>query len=192
MRKLTFCDCKDFSKEMSDTFQSIFVNDEYSTVSVIAMYNEAKEIIRELLILGYDMQMVEMFNPEYYGKDVPYIISISNCENNKVGELWCESFLRENGYLKESSDVAYIVDNCSSQVLKHIESSCVIEVNFNEEKKIIQKSLYEVNGKEVSREEFIKFHDAISDKYLDGIRDMLLTHCSIMDEINQMSRLLRL
>ena len=54
------------------------------------------------------------------------------------------------------------------------------------------KSTYKVNGKECSKEEFDKKYEEFEEMYLDNIRDMLLSYCEFMDEVNEWrSRMLR-
>ena len=54
------------------------------------------------------------------------------------------------------------------------------------------KSTYKINNKEVSKEEFDKKYKEFEEMYLDNIRDMLLSYCEFMDEMNEWrSRLLR-
>ena len=44
---------------------------------------------------------------------------------------------------------------------------------------------YAVNGKSVDKETYEKAIEDIQEKYLDGIRDMLLRYCEIQDEMNK-------
>ena len=54
------------------------------------------------------------------------------------------------------------------------------------------KSVYKINNKEVSKEEFDKKYEEFEEMYLDNIRDMLLSYCEFMDEVNDWrSRMLR-
>ena len=54
------------------------------------------------------------------------------------------------------------------------------------------KSVYKINNKEVSKEEFDKKYEEFEEMYLDNIRDMLLSYCEFMDEVNEWrSRMLR-
>ena len=50
---------------------------------------------------------------------------------------------------------------------------------------------YKVNGKEVDKNEYEKAIEDIEEKYLDGIRDMLLRYCEIQDEMNEWRKLFR-
>lgn len=49
---------------------------------------------------------------------------------------------------------------------------------------------YKVNGKSVDKETYKKSIEDIEEKYLDGIRDMLLRYCEIQDEMNEWRKLL--
>ena len=53
------------------------------------------------------------------------------------------------------------------------------------------KSIYKVNGKECSKEEFDKKYEEFEEMYLDNIRDMLLSYCEFMDEVNEWRKLFR-
>ena len=54
------------------------------------------------------------------------------------------------------------------------------------------KSVYKINNKEVSKEEFDKKYEEFEEMYFDNIRDMLLSYCEFMDEVNDWkSRFLR-
>ena len=54
------------------------------------------------------------------------------------------------------------------------------------------KESYFINGKSVDKSEFDKKYEEFEEMYLDNIRDMLLSYCEFMDEVNEWrSRLLR-
>ena len=40
---------------------------------------------------------------------------------------------RENGYLDDDSAIIYVMDNCSSTALKHLDSGAIFEVSVGEE-----------------------------------------------------------
>ena len=104
----------------------------------------------------------------------------------------------------------YILDNCSSKVIPHCKGKIVYEVsvgidenNCNNHSECVckkdekltttsysAKSVYKVNGKECSKEEFDKKYGEFEEMYLDNIRDMLLSYCEIMDEMNHWRKLL--
>ena len=51
------------------------------------------------------------------------------------------------------------------------------------------KSVYKVNGKEVSKEEYEKVLDKFSDKYMDSVQDILLNHLEFIDEMRNFAKL---
>ena len=206
MKNLYFNDYEAFACEVADTFDDICKEDDFDDIAIIAHYDEAKQIIREILCLGYDLNSIELKNPELGYDDVPYIISV--CGIDSEHEVWCEPMIRDNGkYIDDESLIIYVLDNCSSEVLKHLDSECIFEVGIEDEcscdececdcKKnekptttIASKSTYRVNGKEVDEETFEKALTGIEDKYLDNVRDMLLSYCEFMDEVNEWRKLL--
>ena len=200
MERLEFNDYEDFACEIADIFDDICKNDDFNDIAIIAHYDEAKQIIREILCFGYDLNTIELKNPELGYDDVPYVISI--CGIDSEHEVWCESMIRDDGkYIEDESSVIYVLDNCSSEVLKHLDSECIFEVGIGDEcgcdececacKKdekptttTSTKSTYKINNKEVSKEEFDKKYEEFEEMYLDNIRDMLLNYCTFMDEVN--------
>ena len=208
MERLEFNDYEEFACEVADTFDDICKNDDFDDIAIIAHYDDAKYIIREILCLGYDINSIELKNPELGYDDVPYVISV--CGIDSEHEVWCEPMVRDNGeYINDESSIIYVLDNCSSEVLKHLDSECIFEVGIGDEcgcdgckcacKKdeksttsSTAKSTYKINNKEVSKEEFDKKYEEFEEMYLDNIRDMMLNYCSFMDEVNDWrSRLLR-
>lgn len=68
----------------------------------------------------------------------------------------------------------------------------VSQFKHDEKPTTTTKSVYKVNGKECSKEEFDKKYEEFEEMYLDNIRDMLLSYCEFMDEVNEWrSRFLR-
>lgn len=54
----------------------------------------------------------------------------------------------------------------------------------------VSSATYKVNGKSVDKETYENAIEDIEEKYLDGIRDMLLRYCEIQDEMNEWRKLL--
>ena len=160
MERLEFNDYEDFACEVSDTFDDIRKNDNFDDIAIIAHYDEAKQIIREILCLGYDLNSIELKDPELGYDDVPYIISV--CGIDSEHEIWCEPMIRDNDeYIDDESSIIYVLDNCSSEVLKHLDSECVFEVGIGEDECSCDEcdcnecdKGFTVNGRPVSKEEF--------------------------------------
>ena len=206
MERLEFNDFEEFACEVADTFDDICKNDDFDDIAIIAHYDEAKQIIREILCLGYDLKSIELKDPELGYDDVPYIVSV--CGIDSEHEVWCEPMIHDNGqYINDESSVIYVLDNCSSEVLKHLDSECIFEVSVSdddcnchececackkdEKTTTTTKSTYKINNKEVSKEEFDKKYEEFEEMYLDNIRDMLLNYCEFMDSVNDWRKLFR-
>ena len=157
MERLEFNDYEEFACEVADTFDIIRQNDDLDDIAIIAHYNEANQIIREILCLGYDLNSIELKNPELGYDDVPYVISVCGIESEY--EVWCEPMVRDNGeYINDESSVIYILDNCSSETLKHLDSECIFEVGVDEECGCDDcEEGFTINGRPVSKEEFDKY-----------------------------------
>ena len=203
MKNLYFDDFEDLACDIADTYDTLDYDDEEDVV-IIAKYEEARQIIKELLYLGYDIHSVEIHDDLWENYDAEYVISLY--EN----EVWCEPMLRENGYIEEDAPFIYVLDNCSSKVIPYCKGKTVYEVTVGDDvcdcdececacKKNEKpttassvKSTYKINNKEVSKEEFDKKYEEFEEMYLDNIRDMLLSYCNFMDEVNDWkSRFLR-
>ena len=148
MERLEFNDYEEFACEVADTFDDI---------AIIAHYDDAKYIIREILCLGYDLNSIELKNPELGYDDVPYIISV--CGIDSEHEVWCEPMIRDNGkYIDDESSVIYVLDNCSSEVLKHLDSECIFEVGIDDDCNCDDcEECLTINGKPATKEEFDRY-----------------------------------
>lgn len=129
MVTLHFDTFEDFACNISDKLDSL--TDEFGTISVIAKYEEAKEIIKELLRMSYNIASIELHDSMYEHYYDEYIISISNTD--AVANVWCEKLKNENGYLYDESNITYIMDNCSQKVVKYCNATFVYEVGVGKE-----------------------------------------------------------
>ena len=198
MRNLYFDDFEDLACAVADTYDALDYRDGEDVV-VIAKYEEARQVIKELLCLGYDIHSIDIHDELCNSYDAEYVISLYD------NSVWCEPILREDGYIEEEAPVIYVLDNCSSKVIPHCKGKNVYEVSVgidedecdcsecackkDEKPATTSKSTtYKINNKEVSKEEFDKKYEEFEEMYLDNIRDMLLNYCSFMDEVNEWRR----
>lgn len=110
--------------------QFIDLNDTFGSISVIALYDEAKQVIAACIRYGLDIVSVEIDNAEYGDYYDEYIITV-----DQEG-LWCEPFKRNNKYIHTESDIVYIFENCNCKVIERCHSDVIYEVctdNYNEE-----------------------------------------------------------
>ncbi len=144
MDRLEFETFKDFACEVADKFDDVIKVDAYNDVSIIAKYEEIKEIFKELVCLGYDLCNITLKMVDWGGYDDEYILSISS------EGIWIEKFKREKGYFEDESTIIYVLDNCSSKIIPYCKGEIVYEVavgdntNDNKDYMIDDKSISEI------------------------------------------------
>lgn len=169
MDRLEFEDYEDFVCEIADNYDSL--EDEFGDIAIIAKYDKAKEILRELLCIGYDVASIDIHDERWENYYDEYIISVSGGKESP--SVWCEKFKRKSGYINDNSSVAYVMDNCSSAIFKYIDSEeiyevCVSEDDLDEYENEYEdtdetddeyevKCSYTVNGKSVNKGTFDKY-----------------------------------
>lgn len=128
IKTLHFENYEDFACAVSDTYDRVKSDDEYNSVDIVAKYEDVKEIIRELVGIGYGIAFIDKFgNPEGDGYDDSFIISLLD------DEIWCEPVKRDDGYIFIEADVVYIFDDCNSKIIPKIESDEIYEVEIGNE-----------------------------------------------------------
>ena len=156
IKTLHFEDYEDFACAVSDVYDRVKSYDEYNSVDVIAKYEDAKEIIRELIGIGYGIAFInELADPEWDGYDDAFVVSLLD------DEIWCEPVKLKDGYIFVEADVVYIFDDCNSKIIPKIEADDVYEVeigneydNCDDDCENSEEERFTVNGKPVSKEEF--------------------------------------
>lgn len=166
IKTLHFKDYEDFACAVSDVYDRVKSDDEYNSVDVVAKYEDAKEIIRELVGIGYGIAFIDGFgDSEWDGYDDAFVVSLLD------DEIWCEPVKRKNDYIFVEADVVYIFDDCNSKIVPKIESDEVYEVeigdfdydcNCHDVTTTTSSTSYEINGKEVTKEEYDKAVEDIS------------------------------
>ena len=64
MERIEFETYEDFVCEVSDKLDIVRKVDEYENVAIIAKYDEANAIVRELLCMGYDIASIHLGKEE--------------------------------------------------------------------------------------------------------------------------------
>ena len=183
MNTLNFVDVYDFVSTIPYIHDNILDKNDGDDISIIAKYDEANEIIKALInIEDYELtSIVDFINPSIELEDTAYndeyIISIT--PDNK---LFIQPFKDEDGYIQDSSTRIYVLSNCSSKVLLHLESDEVYEVIIGDEEfdcencdlysKPVDSSSssttnYFINDKAVSKEEYEDAMAEIDARYQD-------------------------
>lgn len=127
MQNVYFEGYEDLACDIADKYDSINKLEEYKDVAIIAKYEEARQIIKELMCIGYDLHSIVIHDVEYDGYEAEYIISLYD------DELWVEPMMRESGYITDDSPIMYVLGNCSSNVIPYCKGKVMFEVTVGEE-----------------------------------------------------------
>ena len=101
MENLYFDDFEEFACDVSDKYDLVKNSEEYDDVAVVAKYEEARQIVKELAFIGYDLHSIDI-DDEFDGYNAEYIITLYD------NEIFCEPMLREKGYITDDSPVIYV------------------------------------------------------------------------------------
>lgn len=126
IKQIYFKDFTSLACDIADKYDSIKRLDEYEEVAVVAKYEEARQIIKELMCIGYDLHSITMHDVEYDNYNFEYIISLYD------DEIFVEPMVKDNGYLTDDSPVMYVLDNCSSKVIPFCKGKVIFEVSVGE------------------------------------------------------------
>lgn len=125
MRTLYFNDITELCCAISDKHDSL--NNEFDDISVIAKYDEAKEIIKELLCIGHEIISININREEFDDYCDEYIISLN------FDGVWCEKFKQDNGYIHDDSVITFVSNECNSACLPCVESKIVYAFEIDED-----------------------------------------------------------
>lgn len=99
---VSFIDVEDFCSMLDDVF-----SDTKESVSVIAKYHDAKEIIKELVLYGYDFGYI---NLDYEYPDEYEIMVISDC-------IYCDKLKRDGKYITSWATAIYAMEDVNSKCI---------------------------------------------------------------------------
>lgn len=122
MKKKWYEDIEELCEDVVDSYESL--ESDLPTVSVIAKFDEAREVIAGLCGLGYLPYIVNIDAEEYWDE---YLIEVTE------DGIYVKEFKRESGYFNCESDYVFVLDNCSSKVIPKVSAKhSVYEVSVGE------------------------------------------------------------
>ena len=201
--------------DLADTITALLgdIDDDYPVISVYGKYDVIKNILEDLIISGVSIaNEIELqdYDVSYYDKE--FVLYLTKNGVN-VEKIW-----HNDTYYYGSADISFIHEDCNSKLIKYVDSKTIYEFGIDEDEcddddncsceececackkdekfttttTASKSATYKINNKEVSKEEFDKKYKEFEEMYLGNIRDMLLSYCEFMDEMNEWrSRFLR-
>ena len=195
---LTFDDIEDIV--------DIFINKLYHTDKTVALITN-RELVEYAMdeLLTDENVSFKRVDLELEDEDTEYMISVDDDGYMVVQPV--EYY--DDKYFKGIEYAFVDMDGCISQVtidalldrnmpvvLFGYDDECdcgECECDCRKDEKLVTTSsaaTYKINNKEVTKDEFDKEFEKFEEKYLDNIRDMLLSYCEMMDEMNEWRKLL--
>lgn len=191
--------------DLADTIAALSgdIDDDYPVISVYGKYDVIKDILEDLIASGVSIaNEIELqdYDVAHYDKEFVLYLTVNGIN---VEKTW-----NDGTYYYGSADVSFIHEDCNSKLIKYVDSKTIYEFGYDDDEYEDEcecddcyecackkdekpsttssaKSVYKINNKEVSKEEFDKKYEEFEEMYLDNIRDMLLSYCEFMDEVNE-------
>ena len=132
MEKKQYENIMEFCEDLVDTYECL--DEDNMGVSVLAKYEEAKEIISYLCTcIEYDINSIEIESPDCDGYDDEYIISLTDAL------IFCKKNKRSGKYICSESDYVFVFDDCNSKCLEKISANEMYEVSiFDEDEEFLE------------------------------------------------------
>lgn len=126
MKKIDVCCVEEFCEIYNETVEDIAGS--YTYAEIVANYDEARDIIKELVFYGYDIAQVELVDPAFDGYDGEFSIAIIN------DEIYCERAKVGGKYPGSGATIAYFMDDVSHKATSAYDKGTVMyEVHIEDE-----------------------------------------------------------
>lgn len=199
----------DYIEDFVDYVTERVYGDEEPIISVVAKFEEASAIIKELMRLNddIDFENIQLTHPIINDYEGEYVMDIM-LDDGETIFFGVEPAIRDGKYLNVSNDEVYIFEDCNAKLAKSCDKySDVYIVHIGEDDRFEDEgdececpeckarrelaerddTEYYVNDKKVSKSEFDKCKAMIQEakvSYGKELRDALKKHCELMDEVN--------
>lgn len=102
--------------------------DGHNEIMFVCKYNDAKEILRELVFYDHNFKELLLENPEWTGYEDEYYVTIDE------DGVWCKKAKCEDTYLYADGDVIFISGDSSTKVIPKLNDEAIVyEYSFDED-----------------------------------------------------------
>lgn len=108
MKTYKFESIEELCEKVTDTIENM---GEHQIVAVVAKYEDACEIIRELVYYDYNLKEIDLSSPESSEYDDEYEVRV--CD----GEIFCERMKRNCQYILSGANTVYFMSDVNSRVI---------------------------------------------------------------------------
>ena len=146
--------------DLADTITALLgdVNDDYPVISVYGKYDVIKDILEDLIASGVSIaNEIELQDYDVAHYDKEFVLYLTT-DGVNVEKTW-----HEDVYYYGSADISFIHEDCSSKLIKYVDSKTIYEFGYDEDDECDCdecddcEECLTINGRHVSKEEFDKY-----------------------------------
>lgn len=101
-------------------------------ISVFCLYEDAREIISDLIRCGCTAHSIELHPCSSVGYDDEFLISI--IDEDEEYQVRCQPAKMDDGrYVRDYPEIAYVFEDCNSRILQNIKDAYIFEVEYDDE-----------------------------------------------------------
>ena len=134
MKKINVSCVEELCEIYNETVEDIAGS--YTYAEIVANYDEARNIIRELVFYGYDIARIELVDPAFDGYDGEFSIAIIN------DEIYCERAKVDEIYPFSDATIVYFIDDVNHKVTSAYDKGTVMyEVHIVDEEDEVESDI---------------------------------------------------
>ena len=146
--------------DLADTITALLgdIDDDYPVISVYGKYDVIKDILEDLIASGVSIaNEIELQDYDVAHYDKEFVLYLTKNGVN-VEKTW-----NNDTYYYGSADISFIHEDCSSKLIKYVDSKTIYEFGYDEDDECDCDDCedceegFTVNGRPVSKEEFDKY-----------------------------------
>ena len=149
--------------DLTDTITALLgdIDDDYPVISVYGKYDVIKDILEDLIMSGVSIaNEIELqdYDVAHYDNEFVLYLTTNGVNVEKTYEVESDT------YLSGSADISFIHEDCSSKLIKYVDSKTIYEFGYDEDDECdcdecddSEEEGFTINGKPVSKEEFDKY-----------------------------------
>ena len=145
--------------DLTDTITALLgdIDDDYPVISVYGKYDVIKDILEDLIMSGVSIaNEIELqdYDVAHYDKEFVLYLTTNGVNVEKTYDVESDT------YLSGSADISFIHEDCSSKLIKYVDSKTIYEFGYDEDDECDCdecddcEECFTVNGRPVSKEEF--------------------------------------
>ena len=150
--------------DLTDTITTLLgdIDDDYPVISVYGKYDVIKELLEDLIASGVSIaNEIELqdYDVAHYDKEFVLYLTTDGVNVEKTYDVESDT------YLSGSADISFIHEDCSSKLIKYVDSKTIYEFGYDEDDECDCDECdcdeceegFTINGKPATKEEFDRY-----------------------------------